>query len=126
MRLATALLIALVSTACFAQTTQLIIQFEVKSQPLGDALRSLVAQVNGNIIYDPSLVRGHEVQGFVMRATMDEALTRLLKGSGLRHQYVNEKTVTLVRVEPQLKTASSDSEEALPQSAASIKPAARK
>jgi Secretin and TonB N terminus short domain len=102
-RFATALLLIYASIA--SAQSQLTIQFEVQSAPLGDVLRSLAAQVNANIIYDPSLVTGQNVQGFAMRSTLDEALTRVLHGTGLKHQYVNEKTVTLVRVDPQLKKA---------------------
>lgn len=92
------LLLILASFSSTAQS-QLVIQFDVKPQPLGDALRSLAAQVNANIIYDPGLVRGQNAQGFVMKSTLDAALTRILKGTGLGHQYVNEKTVTLVRLD---------------------------
>jgi iron complex outermembrane receptor protein len=92
------------SAAAYAQ---IVLQFDVKAQPLTDALRIIAAQTNTNILYDPSLVAGRKVVAFRAQSTLDDALVQLLDGTGLKHQYVNEKTVTLVRPEAQLIRASS-------------------
>jgi hypothetical protein len=109
-RVGIAILLVIFSSVASGQA-QLVIQFEIQPQPLGEALRSLVGQVNANIIYDPSLVTGQAAKGFVMKSTLDEALTRVLRGTGLRHQYVNEKTVTLVKTGADLKKTSDRFEE---------------
>jgi type II secretory pathway component GspD/PulD (secretin) len=85
------------SAAAYAQV---VLQFNVQAQPLSDALRIVAAQTNTNILYDPSLVVGRQVEALKVQSTLDDLLTQLLEGSGLKHQYVNEKTVTLVRDKP--------------------------
>ena len=93
------------SAAAYAQ---IALQFDVKAQSLADALRIVAAQTNTNILYDPSLVAGRKVAAFQSRSTLDDVLVQLLDGTGLKHQYVNEKTVTLVRPGAQLIPASSE------------------
>ena len=87
---------------------QVVLQFDVEAQPLADALRIVAAQTNTNILYDPSLIAGRQVVAFKKQSSLDDVLAQLLKGTGLKHQYVNEKTLTLVPREAQLIPASSD------------------
>jgi hypothetical protein len=82
------------SAAAYAQV---VLQFDVQAQSLADALRIVATQTNTNILYDPSLVAGRQVGALKTQSTLDDALMQLLNGTGLKHQYVNEKTVTLVR-----------------------------
>ena len=93
------------SAAAYAQA---VLQFDVEAQSLADALRVIAAQANTNILYDPSLVVGRQVAALKMESTLDDALAQLLKGSGLKTQYVNEKTLTLVLRDPHLIPASSE------------------
>jgi type II secretory pathway component GspD/PulD (secretin) len=79
---------------------QMVLTFDVEEQSLADALRVIGAQSNMNILYDPTLVKGRSTHAFKMQSTADEALTRLLQGTDLKIQYINEKTVTLVQVPP--------------------------
>jgi type II secretory pathway component GspD/PulD (secretin) len=72
--------------------------YDVQSQPLADALRIVASQANLNILYDPRLVKGRTTIALKVQATPAEALARLLDGTGLKLQYVNEKTVTLVQI----------------------------
>jgi type II secretory pathway component GspD/PulD (secretin) len=95
-----------------AANAQALLQFDVQAQSLEDALRTVAAQANANILYDPSLVTGRRVTAFKSESTLDDMLVRLLDGSGLKHQYVNEKTVTLVRLQPQLIPASAETKDA--------------
>jgi type II secretory pathway component GspD/PulD (secretin) len=85
------------SAAAYAQV---VLQFDVQAQSLSDALRIVAAQTNTNILYDPSLVSGRQVTALRAQSTLDDVLLRLLSGTGLKHQYVNEKTVTLVLEKP--------------------------
>ena len=91
-----------------AACAQAILQFDVQAQSLADALRIVAAQTNTNILYDPSLIVGRQVVALKKQSTLDDVLAQLLNGTGLKHQYVNEKTVTLVPREAQLIPASSD------------------
>lgn len=91
-------------------SAQTVVQFEVRAESLEDALRTVAAQANANILYDPSLVAGRSVAAFRTEGTLDEMLKHLLDGTGLKHQYVNEKTITLVRANPQLIPASSEAQ----------------
>lgn len=81
------------SVTAWAQTVS---QFEVKEQPLGDALRTVVKQADMNILFDPQLVQGRRAAALNIQTTLDDAIDRLLAGTGLQHQYVDEKTVTVI------------------------------
>jgi iron complex outermembrane receptor protein len=93
------------TTACILLTissatahAQSVATYDVDAQPLADALRIVASQSNLNILYDPRLVKGRTTIAFKVQATPAEALARLLDGTGLKLQYVNEKTVTLVQL----------------------------
>jgi hypothetical protein len=81
---------------------QFVFTYDVEAQPLADALRIIAHRSNMNILYDPNLVRGRTTLALRMQATPVEALTKLLEGTGLKIQYVNEKTVTLVPLPVQM------------------------
>lgn len=92
----TAVLLILMAVA-HAADTQAIAQFDLPAQPLGDSLRAVARQTNTNVLFDRALVNGRIAPALKGEATVDGALTQLLAGSGLRHQFVDEKTVTLMR-----------------------------
>jgi len=102
-------IVMLLSSVGHAQN---LLQFDLQAQPLADALRIVAAQANTNILYDPSLVAGRRTTAVKMQSTLDDALKQLLSGSGLKHQYVNEKTVTLVRLSAQLVPATAQAKPA--------------
>jgi hypothetical protein len=81
---------------------QFVFTYDVAAQPLADALRIVAHRSNMNILYDPNLVRGRTTLALRVQATPVEALTKLLEGTGLKIQYVNEKTVTLVPLPVQM------------------------
>jgi outer membrane receptor protein involved in Fe transport len=101
--IASALSATIALVAPFAQA-EAKLRFDLPSQPLADSLRSLGSQANINILFDPPLIAGRMAASIDEVMTADEALTRLLQGTGIRHQFVNEATVVLT---PALSTEAS-------------------
>src|SRR5262249_55422136 len=74
-------------------------EFDVPAQLLGKAISRLASQANLQVLYndsEPSKVEAPAVKG---RMTVDEALSRLLAGSGYTYQYVRPGIITLRPVE---------------------------
>src|ERR1700735_2526476 len=69
--------------------------FDLPTQSLADSLRAVGSQTNTNILFDPSLVAGHRALALKDNLTIDQALARLLAGTGIRHEFLNESTVVL-------------------------------
>ena len=71
---------------------------DIPAQGLGPALQKLAREHNFQLVYRPEYVRGVRTQGVVGELTPEEALNRLLEGTGLTHRRVDERTVTIVPV----------------------------
>ena len=67
---------------------------------LDDALKALALQSHIQILYAPELVAERRATGLHARMEPSKALTRLLRGSGLRAVAVNANTFLLQRIEP--------------------------
>ncbi len=89
-----AILMVLTWAAPFAEG-QAAISFDLPAQPLADSLRALGSQTNMNVLFDPPLVAGHQAPALKARLTVNAALTRLLAGTKIRHEFLNEKTIVL-------------------------------
>lgn len=87
---------------------QAVTQFDLAAQPLADALRALGAQANINVLFDPPIVAHRQSPAVKAQLTVDEALGRLLEGTGIKHQFLNERTVVL---EAPAKTGALDAED---------------
>ena len=74
---------------------QAIAQFDLPAQPLADSLRAVGSQTNTNVLFDPPLVAGRRAPALRAALTTDQALSRLLAGSGIAHEFLNDKTVVL-------------------------------
>jgi len=68
----------------------------IASQELGSALRVLAADRRLQILYTTDTVANRRTSGAVGEFTVDEALTRLLGGTGLVFRYVDENTITVM------------------------------
>jgi iron complex outermembrane receptor protein len=77
---------------------QALTKFDLPTQPLADSLRSVGSVTNTNILFDPPLVAGHTAPALKAEATVEQALTRLLVGTGIKHEFLNETTVVLTRI----------------------------
>jgi iron complex outermembrane recepter protein len=79
---------SIVLPPCFAQAEPLTISFP--AQPLAAALDSLAKQTGIKLNYAPEMVKGEHAPALAGRLTADEALGRLLAGSGLTYAKTEE------------------------------------
>src|ERR1700722_11730118 len=86
---------ALTSTAAVAQALS---SFNLPPQPLADSLRAVAGQTNSNILFDKNLVSGLSAKPLKANLGMQDALTKLLSGTGLTYRYLDDHTVTIVSV----------------------------
>jgi iron complex outermembrane receptor protein len=69
---------------------------DIPAQGLGAALQTLARDRNFQIIFVSEEVNNLQTPGAVGEFTSEEALKRLLTGTGLTFQYLDQKTVTIV------------------------------
>ena len=91
--------IALIVTmlALSAVRAQSAASFDLPQQPLSEALIAVANLTNTNIYVDEKLVGDRIAPALKGSMTVEEAVTRLLAGSGLEIRRIDEKTITLVR-----------------------------
>jgi len=77
----------------------------IPAQPLGAALEVLAKERDLQVIYRSDLVGGLQTAGAVGVFTPEQALGKLLAGTGLTYRYLNETTVTIAPVATGLPTA---------------------
>ena len=102
--LATAL-VALCAGVSQAQAQHSMMQFDLPAQPLADALRAVSKQTDTNILMDLSLIGDRQAPAIRAALTIQEALNRLLQGTGLTSRFVDEKTVVVATGERNDKPA---------------------
>ena len=68
----------------------------IDPQPLELALQTLASDRGFQLMYRADLVGNRQTAGAVGQFTADEALTRLLAGTGLIHRYLDDHTITIV------------------------------
>jgi iron complex outermembrane receptor protein len=90
----TGLVLLLAGSAAAAQAGK-VTHVDIPAQPLADSLRAVGSQSNTNILFDQSLVANRKAAALKADLTTDEALSRLLEGTGIRHEFLNETTVVL-------------------------------
>jgi iron complex outermembrane receptor protein len=71
---------------------------DIPAQGLGPALQALANDRNFQLVYVSEDIDTLRTAGIVGEFTPDEALTRLLSGTGLTYRYIDEKTVTIVLI----------------------------
>ncbi|HVW68753.1 MAG TPA: TonB-dependent receptor [Steroidobacteraceae bacterium] len=95
---------AFVVLACAAFATQaqgVRVHFDLPAQSLADSLRAVGSQTHTNVLFDPPLVAGRKAPALEADLTTQQALSRLLSGTGIRYEYLNETTVVLTsRITP--------------------------
>src|SRR3546814_4071604 len=96
-RLCTALVVAMIVCAgpAWAQRNEAPQSYSISAGSLADALDQLAAQSKVQIIYPADLVRGMRAPTVAGRQDWRQALKKLLAGSGLEWQLVNETTVAI-------------------------------
>lgn len=72
----------------------------IPAESLTQALKTLAKERQFQVLYRAETVRDRRTAGAVGEFTAQEALTRLLSGTGLTYQYLDERTVTIVPLVP--------------------------
>jgi iron complex outermembrane recepter protein len=93
-----------------SQATAVRKQTQIPAQGLGLALQSLAKEHSFQLVYVSEEVDVLSTQGAVGEFTPEEALAKLLAGTGLTFRYLNERTVTILPAAP-AKPASAPSRE---------------
>lgn len=70
--------------------------FNIPSQPLNAALRSLANETGVQIAYETSVAAGTIAPAVSGTMSTEDALAELLSGSGLRYSFTNANTVTIL------------------------------
>jgi iron complex outermembrane recepter protein len=71
---------------------------DIPPQALGSALEELAKDRNFQIVYVTEELRDRRTQGVIGQFTPVEALTQLLKGTGLTFRSLDERTITIVPI----------------------------
>jgi outer membrane receptor protein involved in Fe transport len=74
---------------------QTMTEWDLPKQSLAQSLRDIAAQTDSNIIFDKKLVDGRSAPPLKMKASIEQALQRLLEGTGLTYRILDDKTVTI-------------------------------
>src|SRR4051812_37103482 len=84
-------LCALAPATGLAQTAT----FNLPRQPLAESLRAVGAQTNVNVMVSAPLVDGKQAPALKANLSVNDALSRLLAGTGLEYHFINEQTVVI-------------------------------
>ncbi len=86
---------ALVSAQAPAQATEVKPRIEIAAGPAGQTLKQFVAQTGLQLLFDFDAVNRLTTRPVSGELDAAEALTRMLAGTGLAFEFVNERTVTV-------------------------------
>jgi iron complex outermembrane recepter protein len=92
----TVLAASLMSAATIIQAQSVTTEFDLPNQPLAESLRAVASQTDSNILFDKEKVGRVSVKPLSGQMTRDEALNRLLAGTGLTYWKSDERTVVIV------------------------------
>jgi iron complex outermembrane receptor protein len=81
--------------SCAAHAGGQAVKFNLPSQSLAQSLRALASQTQTNILFDQALVRGLTARALDAELSLDQAMDRLLAGTGLTYRKTDEKTVVI-------------------------------
>lgn len=93
--IASCLVLSGVSLQTPAQTNS-VTTFDFPAQPLTQSLQAIAEQTQLSVFFDPRIVAGLQAPALRAQVTMEEALTELLKGSGLTFSQVDAKTFRIL------------------------------
>jgi len=96
-------LFAIATVNAYAQATA---HFDLPAQPLADSLKAIANQTSTNVLFDLRLVEGMQARPLKADLTAEGAIERLLTGTGIRHELVNEHTIVLATTKPTAVAAS--------------------
>lgn len=104
------LLLVLMLAPLAAIHAQSLAQIDIPAQALADSLRALGSQTKLTVVFDAQTVAGRSAPAVNARLSVDEAFQRLLQGTGLRHKFLDDKTVVLTSASSTAPTAENATE----------------
>src|SRR5258708_17203425 len=85
---------------CSEVQAQILIHFDLPTQPLARSLKAIGAATNTDIGFSANEVAGLIAPPIKADLTVDGALTRVLAGTGLRPKYLNDHTIVIAYIAP--------------------------
>lgn len=82
--------------------------YDLPSQPLADALKAIGAQANINVLMAPQIVDGRQAPALKANLTVDQAIAKLLQGTGITYRYLSDKTIVLAESKPTAQLSEQD------------------
>ncbi len=109
------LLLCVLAGSARAQSRQhgVSAQFEILAQDAAQALAEFSAQANLQLLFDYDAVQGLRAQAVNGRMRVTDALGRLLTGTGLTYEIINERTISILR-DPELTDGVMNAQQAVP------------
>ena len=95
-RVRTIVAASFLSAATIIQAQSVTTEFDLPNQPLAESLRAVASRTESNILFDKGLVGRVSVKPLNGRMSLDEALNRLLAGTGLTYRKSDDKTVVIM------------------------------
>lgn len=120
--------VAAVAISAPAPALAQAIEFDIPAQGLGPALQQFAVRADTQILFSPELVSSYRTEGVRGSFTPEEALRRLLRGTGLDFQKSGQNVFVLRRNGPQRASAQGPLDEGAaaqtaPEAPAAITPA---
>jgi len=106
--LCAALMLALAGTSPVLAQSEDQHVVELQAQDLGTALKLLAQQTKLQIVYSADLVQGKRAPALKGSLTATDALNQLLRGSGLKYEFLDSQTVTLSPVDASIPEQSAE------------------
>jgi len=99
---------------CSADNARAAVRKEtnIPAEPLGAALQTLARSYDFQVLYRSEIVKDLQSPGAVGSLTSDEALIRVLSGTGLSYKYLDESTVTIVPIDSLSPSGATNADEA--------------
>jgi outer membrane receptor protein involved in Fe transport len=89
----------------FAQAnSSAALQVEIPAQPLAQALSALASQTGLQLVYVSGLIRNQRSPALPAGISVQQALTKLLQGAGLRFEYLTAHSVRILAATPTPRT----------------------
>jgi hypothetical protein len=92
------LALALIGIACALHAADATSHFDIKAQPLAEALMAFGAQAGASVVAPTELTVGKTSNPVSGELTIKEALSRMLKGTGLGFEATANGTISIVRM----------------------------
>lgn len=74
--------------------------FNLPSQSLAESLRAVATEARISVVFDDKAVSDRRAPQLKASLTIEQAMTELLRGTGLTYQYVDDKTIVLAPAKP--------------------------